>query len=113
MKELQLEDYKRIIDELYEEGLVKVTLSGGDPFSCSFTWEIIDYLYTKDIAFDLYTNGLRLVDNEERLAKYYPRIVGISVYSAEAQVHDTITRIKGSWKKQSVSLINYLHLVSP
>ena len=113
LKELQLEDYKRIIDELYEEGLTKVTLSGGDPFSCSFAWEIIDYLYSKDIAFDLYTNGLRLVDNEERLAKYYPRIVGISVYSAEAQVHDTITRIKGSWKKQSVSLINYLHLVSP
>lgn len=107
LKELQLEDYKRIIDELYEEGLVKVTLSGGDPFSCSFAWEIIDYLYTKDIAFDLYTNGLRLVDNEERLAKYYPRIVGISVYSAEAQVHDTITRIKGSWEK-TVSVIDKL-----
>ena len=32
-QELQLEDYKRIIDELDEAGLVKVCLSGGDPFS--------------------------------------------------------------------------------
>ena len=61
LKELQFEDYKRIIDELYEEGLTKVCLTGGDPFSCTYAWEIIDYLYTKGIAFDLYTNGLRLV----------------------------------------------------
>ena len=31
--ELDLNDYKRIIDELYEQGLIKVCLSGGDPFS--------------------------------------------------------------------------------
>ena len=41
-KELTLHDYHRIIDELNEEGLVKVCLSGGDPFSKSFVWEIID-----------------------------------------------------------------------
>lgn len=46
-KELTLEDYKRIIDELYEEGLVKVCLSGGDPFSKPIIWEVIDYLYQK------------------------------------------------------------------
>lgn len=107
LKELLLEDYKRIIDELYEEGLTKVCLSGGDPFSCSFVWDIIDYLYHKDIAFDLYTNGLRLVGNEERLAGYYPRLVGVSIYSGEEQIHDSITRIKGSWKK-SVSVIDKL-----
>ena len=107
LKELQLEDYKRIIDELYEEGLTKVCLTGGDPFSCSFAWEIIDYLYTKEIAFDLYTNGLRLVNNEERLARYYPRVVGVSIYSGEAHVHDSITRIKGSWEK-SVGVIDRL-----
>ena len=107
LQELKFEDYKRIIDELYEEGLTKVCLSGGDPFSCSFAWEIIDYLYIKGIAFDLFTNGLRLVGNEERLARYYPHLVGISIYSGEAQVHDFITRVKGSWEK-SISVVDKL-----
>ena len=99
LHELQLSDYKRIIDELYEEGLTKVCLSGGDPFSYPFVWEIIDYLYNKEVAFDIYTNGQRLIGNEQRLANYYPRLVGLSVYSNEAQCHDSITRIKGSLEK--------------
>ena len=97
--ELTLDDYKRIIDELYEKGLVKVCLSGGDPFSKPFAWEIIAYLYDKGIVFDIFTNGLRLIDDIERLANYYPRLVGVSIYSGTAEVHDRITRIKGSWEK--------------
>lgn len=98
-KELTLTDYKRIIDELYDEGLVKVCLSGGDPFSKEFVWEIIAYLYNKEIAVDIYTNGQRLVSKVEQLANYYPRVVGISLYSGKAEEHDFITRIKGSWDK--------------
>lgn len=43
-EELTLDDYKRIIDELYDLGLVKVCLTGGDPFSKSFAWELIEYI---------------------------------------------------------------------
>lgn len=98
-QELTLEDYKRIIDELYEEGVVKVCLSGGDPFSKSIVWEIINYLFLRDIAFDVFTNGQRVINDVLRLADYYPRLVGISIYSGIAQVHDSITRINGSWNK--------------
>lgn len=97
--ELTLEDYKRIIDELYEQGLVKVCLTGGDPFSKSFAWELIDYLYNKGVAFDVFTNGQAIVNEVERLANYYPRLVGISIYSGIAEVHDYITRVKGSWER--------------
>lgn len=97
--ELTIEDYKRIIDQLYQQGLIKVCLSGGDPFSCSFVWDIIDYLHQKEIAIDIYTNGQLLVNDVRRLADYYPRLVGVSIYSGEADVHDAITRIKGSWQK--------------
>lgn len=106
-EELKLDDYKRIIDELYAQGLVKVCLSGGDPFSKPFVWDIISYLYEKGIAFDVYTNGQRIVKDAERLAKYYPRVVGISIYSGEAADHDYITRVKGSWEK-SMSVVRQL-----
>lgn len=98
-EELTLDDYYRIIDELNEQGLVKVCLSGGDPFSKPFVWEIIDYLYKKEIAFDIFTNGQRLSGQEERLANYYPRLVAVSIYSGDATEHDYITRIGGSWNK--------------
>ena len=106
-EEMTLDDYIRVIDELYEQGLIKVCLTGGDPFSKSFVWELIDYLDNKGIAFDIYTNGQRIVNDVERLAKYYPRLVGVSIYSGIAEIHDYITRIRGSWEK-SMSVVRQL-----
>ena len=107
LQELNLDDYKRIIDELYDEGLVKVCLSGGDPFSKPIAWDIIDYLYHKGVAFDVFTNGQRITQDVERLASYYPRLVGVSIYSGDEQTHDRITRIKGSWRK-SMAVVKQL-----
>ena len=106
-EELTLDEYKHLIDDLYEQGLVKVCLTGGDPFSKSFAWELIDYLYNKGIAFDVFTNGQRIVNDVERLANYYPRLVGVSIYSGISEVHDYITRIKGSWER-SLSVVRQL-----
>ncbi|MGM9842689.1 MAG: radical SAM/SPASM domain-containing protein [Muribaculaceae bacterium] len=110
-EEMTFDDYKRIIDDLYDNGLVKVCLSGGDPFSNSCTWEVIDYLYQKDIAFDVFTNGQSIVNDVKRLADYFPRLVGISIYSGNAEEHDKITRIKGSWEK-SISVVSQLSELS-
>lgn len=96
---LTLQEYYSVIDQLVEQGLVKVCLSGGDPFSNPLAWDIIAYLYEKEIAFDIFTNGLGLVDKVALLAEMYPRLVGISIYSDNAEVHDKITRVKGSWAK--------------
>ena len=106
-EELQWDNYKQLIDDLYEQGLVKVCLTGGDPFSKSFAWDIIDYIYNKGIAFDVFTNGQRIEMDVERLAGYYPRLVGVSIYSGIAEVHDYITRIKGSWER-SMSVVRQL-----
>lgn len=111
--ELELSDYKRIIDEFYEMGLVRVCLSGGDPFSKPIVWELMEYLYSKDIPFDLYTNGLRVIGKEARLANLFPCSVGISIYSDIPAVHDSITRIPGSLKKSLTVLENLAELSVP
>ncbi len=110
-EEMTLENYEQLIDELYDLGLMKVCLTGGDPFSKPFIWEVIDYLYNKGIAFDVFTNGQRLKNDVERLANYFPRLVGISLYSGYPEVHDYITRIKGSWKL-SIDIIQQLSVLS-
>ena len=80
-------------------GLYKVCLTGGDPFSKPHIWEIIDYIYNKDIAIDIFTNGQSIVRDADRLAWYWPRLVGLSIYSAVPEVHDRITRVKGSLER--------------
>jgi radical SAM protein with 4Fe4S-binding SPASM domain len=105
--ELQFDDYKRIINELYDLGLTKVCLSGGDPFSKPIAWEIIDYLYHKGIATDTFTNGQSIVKDVQRLANYYPSVIGISIYSGIAEEHDYITRVKGSWER-SMNVVKQL-----
>ncbi len=97
--ELNFEDYKRIIDELYDLGTYKVCITGGDPFSKPIVWDIIDYLYRKNIAFDIFTNGQSITDKVDKLINYYPRFIGLSVYSGNPEIHDRITRTKGSFFK--------------
>ena len=110
---LEVNDYKRIIDELYNEGLTKVLLSGGDPFSYSGVWEIIDYLYKKDIAFDIFSNGLGIVGKVKKLANYYPHRVCLSIYSELDKDHDRITRVKGSLRKTMLVLDDLSQLSIP
>ena len=104
---LSIEEYEKIVDELYDKGLVKVCLSGGDPFSYKDCWKLIEYLYEKGIATEIYTNGQNLFGREKEFAKYYPCMVGISIYSDSPEVHDSITRVKGSFEK-SVRVIESL-----
>ena len=111
--QMSLDDYKRVIDELYAEGLSRVCLTGGDPFSNKDVWDIIEYLYSKDIAITIYTNGLSIVDKVDRLSKYYPRVVGVSIYSGDSKEHDIITRIPGSWAKSMAVVEKLSELAVP
>lgn len=96
---LTLGEYQKVIDEFCELGLVKVCLTGGDPFSNPLVWDVIDYIWNKELAMDIFTNGQLLIGKVDRLVSYYPRTIGISLYSGLESVHDSITRIKGSFQR--------------
>lgn len=110
---LSLSEYKNIIEELYAQGLVKVCLTGGDPFSNPITWDIIEYLWEKEIAIDIFTNGQKLIGQAQRLANFYPRTIGISLYSGIEEVHDRITRVKGSYQRTMCFIKDCSELAMP
>lgn len=112
-EELTVDQYKSIIDQFYELGLFRVCLTGGDPFSYKNVWDVIEYLYSKNIVFDIYTNGQLLYGHEELLANYYPKIVGISIYSGIDKIHDSITRVEGSFKKSIAVMEKLSNLAIP
>lgn len=105
---INIQKYKSIIDELVSLGTIKVCLTGGDPFSHPDIWEIIDYLFQKNIAFEIFTNAQAIFGIEKKLANYFPVSVAVSIYSTRPEVHDSITRIKGSFKK-SVEVLERMH----
>lgn len=107
IKSLSLSEYKDIINQFHEKGLVKVCITGGDPFSFPHIWELLEYLYNKDIAIDVYTNGISVIGQENRLSLLFPRLVGISLYSGDRTIHESITRRVGSWDK-TISVVKKL-----
>lgn len=107
--ELTKEELIRVVDELYSMGTVSIALTGGDPFSNINIWELLDYLYIKDFAVTILTNGYAISNcaRASKLARYYPKKVQISLYSSDSSIHDAITRVPGSFQK-TVSAIELL-----
>jgi radical SAM protein with 4Fe4S-binding SPASM domain len=106
-KEMTIEEYKKLIDDLDELGVYKITLTGGEPFVKSEVWELLDYISSKNIAIDIFTNGQKIESYIEKLLSYYPRLIGLSLYSGTPEIHDKITRVKGSFNK-TINVIQQL-----
>lgn len=98
-EEIDIIHYEKLLNDLQQLGVVKIILTGGDPFVKKDIWKLIEMVYERDFALDIYTNGLALLGRTEKLAKFYPRSVGLSVYSAKNEIHDSITRVKSSLEK--------------
>lgn len=99
--QLGLNEYRDIIDKMIEEGVRKVTVSGGDPFSHPECWEILDYLSEKNLFVTFQTNALALNTPEKinRLVHLGITAFAVTIYSADPAVHDSITRREGSFNR--------------
>jgi len=98
-EELNYYDYERLLRELKDLGVAKISLTGGEPFVKKDIWKIIELIHQYGFSFEVFTNGILLNEDVDRLLQYFPHSVKISVYSANEEVHDSITQVKGSLKK--------------
>lgn len=100
--EMQIEDYFRLLDAMKQLGVVKIVFTGGDPFMKKGLLEILQYAHNHKFTFSVYTNGQALYANRrlyDKLKEIYPQYIGLSIYSTIPEVHDSITRRKGSCEK--------------
>jgi MoaA/NifB/PqqE/SkfB family radical SAM enzyme len=96
LDEIDLQEYEKLFDDLSEMGVAKIILTGGDPFVRKDFWQLLKLIMDRDFAFDIYTNGILLLGRVDELIEFYPRSVGLSIYSAYEEIHDSITRIPNS-----------------
>jgi MoaA/NifB/PqqE/SkfB family radical SAM enzyme len=98
--ELTTEEGCRLIDELAEVGVFRLTLSGGEVLLRQDFFDIVAHARRRGMSVAIYTNGLKLTPaNLDRLAHLWPDSVGISIYSANPKIHDEITGVPGSFEK--------------
>ena len=98
--ELTYDEIVRLLDELAAMGTFYVTLSGGEVLVRRDFFDIVEQARRRGFAYRVYTNGIGLTEERARhLAALEPLTVELSLFSADAAVHDAITRVPGSFDR--------------
>ena len=98
--ELSTRDWRRILDQLAEAGVLMLTLSGGEVTLRKDFLEILAYARQLGFAVRLFTNGLTMTrELAAQIAAQNVTCVEISLYSTRAEVHDFVTGVPGSFDR--------------
>ncbi|MCM8763213.1 MAG: radical SAM protein [Candidatus Omnitrophica bacterium] len=99
-RELDYAEVTELLDQLAQAGCLWLTLSGGEILTRPDFFDIAFYAKKKCFALRLFTNGTLIeIDTASKMAELSPLTIEISLYGASESTHETITQIKGSFKK--------------
>jgi radical SAM protein with 4Fe4S-binding SPASM domain len=106
--ELTLQEWKKILDELYRESVVQLALTGGEPLLRKDFLNIYAYTKRKGFLITILTNGLLLEDNIIKyFSKYPPYSIEITLNGITKLTYESITQVEGSYKR-IMTVINKL-----
>jgi len=97
-RELDVADWKQILDQLAAQGTLLLTLTGGEPLLRDDFFDIASYVREKEFSFVLFTNGTLVTpETATRLRSLQPQRVEISLLGGTPATHDAISRVSGSF----------------
>lgn len=103
--ELSYEEVVAILDTLASEGVLFLTLTGGEVLCRGDFLDIYLYAKKKGFLINIFTNGLNISDEVEKvLAEYPPFSVDVSIYGACEETYHSVTQKPGSFQKVMASL---------
>ena len=106
--EMTTREVKNVLDQLAEAGALFLTFSGGEIFLRQDLFELIRYARGLNFDVSLKTNALLIDQSRARkLRELDIRKIQISIYSADAAIHDAITKVPGSLER-SLRAIRFL-----
>jgi radical SAM protein with 4Fe4S-binding SPASM domain len=95
--EMSFAEIDRLLGEMAEAGVFQLTISGGEPLLRKDFFAILRRARELGFNVKLKTNGILIGAAEAAvLRELYLDSVQISIYSHRAEVHDGITKVKGS-----------------
>lgn len=99
-RQLSYDEIIEIIDILYENEVLFLTLTGGDIFTRKDFLDIYLYAKKKGFIVELYTNGALINDEIVRtFAKYPPLLVDISLYGSCEETYQKVTGVSGAFDR--------------
>ncbi len=108
--ELNTEQWKHIINKLFDIGVFILDFTGGEPTLREDLAELLLHAQDKGMVTGLVTNGRRLKDKAyvKELEKTGLDFVQVTLESNSSEIHDTMTGTKGSWKETVEGIRNAL-----
>ena len=101
---MSLEDFKMVCDKIYDYGVRKIQIIGGEPFCNVHILEMLSYAQELWGQIEVFTNATLLTEDIVKFLRDKNIKVAISIYSYIPEEHDKITRVKGSHRRTTESI---------
>ncbi|HVN48429.1 MAG TPA: radical SAM protein [Bacteroidota bacterium] len=113
-QKMELSDWKRLVNELYEHRISSLLLRGGEPLMFPGIVELLEYVHSKGIFISIDTNGTLLKKYAADILRIGDIHITISVDGPE-QIHDQVRGVTGCFKttEEGLLALHELELVSP
>lgn len=99
VKDLTLEENKKILNNLIESGIESITWTGGEALLVDGIDELLQISYNKNIKNKIITNGRLLTKNKiDKIIKYLDSIT-LSIDSIDDTINDILGRGKSHYKE--------------
>lgn len=99
-RELSLDEYRRVLDELSDAGCLWLLFTGGEIFARRDFLDIYTYAKTKGFLITLFTNGTLITpDVADYLATWRPFAIEITLYGRTKETYERLTGVPGSYEK--------------
>lgn len=98
--ELTTDQWRDILDQLAEAGVLWLLLTGGEPLLRPDFAEIYMHAKRKGMLITVFTNGTTVTEEvADLLAAYPPFAVEVSLYGRTAPVYESVTGVPGSFER--------------
>ena len=106
--EMTTTEIKDLLEQLAGAGVFFLTLSGGEILLRKDFFKILEYARELTFCVKLKSNAIMIREGEaERIRALGVESIQVSIYSHRPEVHDAITKVKGSLKR-SLDAIRFL-----
>lgn len=103
--EMTLAEIHDLLNQLAEAGVLFLTLSGGEVLMRMDFFDILSHARQLQFCVKLKTNGFMIRDKEaDHMRDLGVQEIRISIYSHRADVHDGITKLRGSLKRSTAAI---------
>ncbi|MBS1851212.1 MAG: radical SAM protein [Acidobacteria bacterium] len=99
-RELSLEEYRHLLDELAEMGVLWLLFSGGEIFARKDFLDIYTSAKKKGFLITLFTNGTMITEKiADYLKEWPPFAIEITLYGHTRETYEALTAIPGSYDR--------------